>query len=99
MEIEKIIQDVKTGKAIILDVREREEWDEGHIKGAMHYSLGRIQRGEIPAIPKDILIYTHCRAGVRGAEAAEALMNAGFTQVVCLGGYEDWKSAGGNVIE
>lgn len=99
MNIDNTIKEVKENQAIILDVRRDDEWAEGHIKGAMHYDIVRIENGEIPAIPKDTIIYTHCRGGWRATRAVEALEKAGFTKVVCLGGYSDWKDAGGEVVE
>lgn len=99
MDISNIIEQVNTNAAIILDVRTDDEWSAGHIKGAVHYELSRIENGELPAIPKDTTIYTHCRSGGRATRAQNILAEAGFTNVVCVGGYNDWKHAGGDVVE
>jgi hydroxyacylglutathione hydrolase len=99
MDISTIIEEVQNNKAIILDVRTDGEWEMGHIRGAMHYDLARIEAGELPAIPKDTRIYTHCRSGGRATEALHILAQNGFTNVLCLGGYLDWKEMGGPVVE
>jgi hydroxyacylglutathione hydrolase len=99
IDIQLVKDEVARGEAAIMDVRTQEEWDAGHIAGAMHYCLDRIAEGEIPALPRDMKIYTHCRSGGRATQAAEKLANAGFSKVVCLGGYLDWKEAGGPVVE
>lgn len=98
-EIINILSEVQQKKAIILDVRRGDEWLDGHIDGSIHLDLEKIQNGEVPDISKNTIIYTYCRSGGRALQAGETLRKKGFENIVCLGGYEDWKEAGGPVIE
>lgn len=77
---------------IILDVREQEEYDEGHIQGAILLPVGMIDEdtamGVIPA--KDTVVLVYCRSGNRSKTAAAALAELGYTQVYEFGGIRDW---------
>ncbi len=76
---------------IILDVREQEEFDEGHIKGSILIPYTEIsERAEemLPDKDKEILVY--CRSGRRSKIAAEALVKLGYTNVKEFGGIIDW---------
>jgi molybdopterin/thiamine biosynthesis adenylyltransferase/rhodanese-related sulfurtransferase len=81
---------------VILDVREQEEWDEGHIPGALHIPRGhlesRIERAA-PDSSRPVLVY--CSAGNRSAFAAKTLGELGYDDVTSLaGGFTDWKRSG-----
>ena len=85
-----------TQKAIILDVREDDEWREQHIPNALHIPLGQLSNklNELAAY-KNTTIITQCRSGRRSAQAQQFLLSAGFTQVVNLaGGLIDWSAQG-----
>jgi len=72
---------------VLIDVREPNEWKEGHIKGARHIPLGKLddRLGEIRSeSPDEVVIY--CRSGNRSATAANLLVKGGFEQVSHLGG-------------
>jgi molybdopterin/thiamine biosynthesis adenylyltransferase/rhodanese-related sulfurtransferase len=82
--------------AVFLDVRERDEWEEGHIPGAVHIPRGtleyRIGR-ELRDPSQEIVVY--CAAGVRSAFAAKTLAELGYEQVASLaGGFTDWTRNG-----
>jgi molybdopterin/thiamine biosynthesis adenylyltransferase/rhodanese-related sulfurtransferase len=82
--------------AVIVDVREQDEWDEGHIPGAVHIPRGflesRIERAA-PDASSQVLLY--CSAGNRSAFAAKTLEDMGYEDVVSLaGGFTDWKRNG-----
>jgi rhodanese-related sulfurtransferase len=69
--------------AILLDVREKAEWDEAHVEGAVLLPNSKIQKGLdiktlLETIPKDKIVYTHCRAGRRALAAAEELSRQGY---------------------
>ena len=77
---------------IILDVRRPDEFDAGHIPGAVNVANESIGTAEIPELPdKDQLIMVYCRSGRRSKEASEKLVNLGYTNIVEFGGILDWK--------
>ena len=77
---------------IILDTREQDEFDEGHIPGAILIPYTEIENKAIELIPdKDKLILVYCRSGRRSKIAAEALSKLGYTNVKEFGGIIDWE--------
>jgi len=87
---------IESGEPIVVDVREQNEWDEGHIPGAVHVPRGhlesRIERlAPDPARP----VVVYCSVGNRSAFAAKTLAELGYEDVVSLaGGFTDWKRNG-----
>ena len=80
------------GDAIILDVREQEEFDAGHIPNAVLLPYTQInERAERVLPDKEAQILVYCRSGRRSKIAAEALASLGYTQVYEFGGIIDWK--------
>ncbi len=76
---------------IILDTREQDEFDEGHIPGAILIPYTEIENKAIEMIPdKDKLILVYCRSGRRSKIAAESLAKLGYTNVKEFGGIIDW---------
>ena len=76
---------------IILDVREQEEYDQGHIPGAILISHEEIaEKAEEVLTDKDQLILVYCRSGRRSKIAAEALVELGYTNIKEFGGIIDW---------
>ena len=77
---------------IILDTREQDEFDEGHIPGAILIPYTEIENKAEEMLPdKDKLILVYCRSGRRSKIAAEALSKLGYTNVKEFGGIIDWK--------
>ena len=77
---------------IILDVREQDEFDAGHIPGAILLSYTKIESKAGEMLPdKDKLILVYCRSGRRSRIAAEALARLGYTNIKEFGGIIDWK--------
>jgi len=86
----KQIMDTEEGY-IILDVRTREEYDEGHIPGAILISHEEIaEKAEDVLTDKNQLILVYCRSGRRSKIAAEALVELGYTNIKEFGGIIDW---------
>ena len=86
----KRIMDSEEGY-IILDVRTQEEYDEGHIPGAIVISHEEIEeKAEDVLTDKDQLILVYCRSGRRSKLAAEALVELGYTNIKEFGGIIDW---------
>ena len=86
----KQIMDSEEGY-IILDVRTREEYDQGHIPGAIVIPHEEIaEKAEDVLTDKDQLILVYCRSGRRSKIAAEALVELGYTNIKESGGIIDW---------
>ncbi len=81
---------------VFVDVRERDEWEEGHIPGAVHIPRGHLEsriEGAVPDHANPVVVY--CAGGSRSAFAAKTLNELGYTDVVSLaGGFTDWKQNG-----
>jgi rhodanese-related sulfurtransferase len=81
--------------AVLVDVREDDEWQAGHAAGALHLPLSQIalRVGEIPPAPTPLVVV--CRVGARSQMLAEALVARGRADVANLaGGMEAWAAAG-----
>lgn len=86
----KQIMDSEEGY-VILDVREQDEYDAGHIPGAILIPYTQIDEKANEMLPdKDQLILVYCRSGRRSKIAAEALVEIGYTSIKEFGGIIDW---------
>ena len=79
------IRDLLEEDACIIDVREWEEWDIAHIKGAKFIPLSELRK-RLDEIPKNIPVYLHCRSGQRSYNAVMALQNLGYTDIYNISG-------------
>ena len=81
---------------LFVDVRERDEWEEGHIPGAIHVPRGRLEsRIEQAAPDREAPLVLYCSGGARSAFAAKTLEALGYANVTSLvGGYTEWKRNG-----
>ena len=77
----------------LLDVREPDEWQAGHIAGAQHIPLGQL-RERLAEVPKDRTILAVCRSGSRSEAAMRGLRTLGYTVENLEGGVTAWKRAG-----
>ena len=80
----------------IIDVRERDEWVQGHLPGAQHLSRGFLELQIEQLQPdRDAPIVVYCAGGVRSLLAARDLQTMGYTDVSSMsGGFNGWKNAG-----
>jgi rhodanese-related sulfurtransferase len=80
----------------LIDVREEEEWRQGHAPGARHLCKGIIERDIERTVPdRDAQIVLYCGGGFRSALAAEALQRIGYARVASMdGGWRAWTAAG-----
>ena len=86
----KEIMDTQEGY-VILDVREQDEYDAGHIPGAILIPYTQIEEKAEEMLPdKDQQILVYCRSGRRSKIAAEALVELGYTNIKEFGGIIDW---------
>lgn len=81
---------------VLVDIRERDEWQQGHIPGAHFIPRGFLELQIEDLVPdRDAPIIVYCAGGVRSALGALALRQMGYTRVESLvGGFQAWKSAG-----
>ena len=83
----------KETKLVLVDVREKNEWDFGHINGAIHIPLGQLA-GRIKELDSQASTVVYCRSGSRSSAGAAMLKKAGFTDVRNLsGGMIAWEMA------
>lgn len=78
----------------IVDVRTSEEWQSGHIPGAYHFELNRLE-DSLEYLPRDRPVVLLCRSGYRASSAASLLKKHGFPSVINMrGGMQAWKQSG-----
>ena len=87
---------MKSDNVVLVDVREKEEWDEEHIPDAIHLSRGTIELDIEEKVPDaETMIICHCGGGGRSALAAESLQKMGYKNVRSMaGGFKTWKALG-----
>ena len=86
----KKIMDTETDY-VILDVRTQEEYDQGHIPGAIVIPDTEIKARAEEVLPdKDEMILVYCRSGRRSKKAAQILAELGYTNILEFGGILDW---------
>src|SRR5437016_231686 len=85
---------MKSDNVVLVDVREKEEWDEGHIPDAIHLSRGTIELDIEEKVPDaETMIICHCGGGGRSALATESLQKMGYKNVRSMaGGFKAWKA-------
>jgi molybdopterin/thiamine biosynthesis adenylyltransferase/rhodanese-related sulfurtransferase len=103
-ELRATVREVTPGEAELLaeqgvtlvDVRESNEWEEGHLPGAIHVPRGFLEsriEGAVPDRDRPLILY--CAGGVRSVLAARQIAELGYTDVVSMsGGFQQWKSEG-----
>ncbi len=85
------------GQAIILDVREPDEWAQARIPGAIHVPLQQIP-SRIAELPKDLQIVCQCASGGRSASATRFLAQSGLNASNMVGGIMQWHREGLPVV-
>ncbi len=95
-EFEKLWQDKKN---IVLDVRTKKEFENGHIPGAMNLDVnGPDFDQKVAELQKDKVYLVHCAAGVRSARACDKMSRMGFLHLVDLApGFRGWEKGGKQV--
>jgi rhodanese-related sulfurtransferase len=85
-------------RAVILDVREPNEFNLGHLPGAVHIPRGQLENRVEAMIPKTSTVIVYCGGGSRSALAADTLQVLGYTDVKSMtGGFRDWATNGAPV--
>lgn len=91
---EKIMENLEQKKAVMVDVREKNEWDAGHLAGAKLIPWSKIRfassRKKLKELPDDdLIVYCHCKAGVRALRAAKKLKEIGYDVRPLKAGFEE----------
>ena len=80
----------------LLDVRGLDEWERGHLEGAVHVPRGKLEEEVEMALPdksKEVIVY--CAGGVRSLLAGQTLKRLGYAKVISMdGGFGDWEDEG-----
>ncbi len=97
--LETVKERLNDNSAILVDVREQKEWDDGHLKDARLVPLSRLKvDAEAEKLTKDLskkkIVYCHCGAGVRACTAADILKKQGYDVRPLKPGYKDLIKAG-----
>ena len=97
--LDTVKENLKAGKAVLIDVREQKEWDEGHLKATRLIPQSKLKMETglaelLKSLPKDKVIYTHCRAGGRALACGEILKKHGFDVRPLKAGYKELTEAG-----
>jgi rhodanese-related sulfurtransferase len=77
----------------LLDVREQDEWDAGHIDGSQHIPLGQLAM-RLDEVPRDRTVVAVCRSGSRSDRAAKGLRERGYRAENLDGGVTAWSRSG-----
>ena len=95
VSVDEAIERMEKG-AQLIDVREDNEWQEGHAAGARRMGRGVLERDIIHEIPdKSAELILYCGGGYRSAMAADNLQKMGYTNVFSMaGGWRAWKESG-----
>ena len=80
------------GPAVLLDVREQDEWDAGHAPQAVHLPMSEIS-ARVGEIPRELAVVCVCRVGGRSGAVAAALNHAGWQAYNLAGGMSAWAAA------
>ncbi len=97
--LETVKKSVGSGKAVLVDVRETDEWKDGHITQARHVALSDLKSG-VPVeklkekIPAGSVVYLHCASGRRCLAAADLLKKQGYDVRPLKDGFDGLVKAG-----
>jgi rhodanese-related sulfurtransferase len=85
---------IASGELDVVDVREPNEWANGHVPGSRLLPLGRLRAAPRASLPRDGIIFI-CAAGIRSETAARVAVGLGYTRVYNLvGGTRGWTQSG-----
>lgn len=97
--LEAVQKNVEREKAVLVDVREKAEWDRGHIKDSVFLPLSALKKGIDKKklrekVPKEKILYTFCVIGKRAVTAGEILKELGYEARPLKPGYKELIEAG-----
>jgi rhodanese-related sulfurtransferase len=85
------------GGAVLVDIREMDEWLAGHAPMAIHIPMGELATRSVELNASDPILFI-CRSGRRSDHAVGALVKAGYHAINLTGGMQAWQQAGGAVV-
>jgi len=96
IDVNQLAKQLENNEVKLVDIREQDEWDQGHIKDSIHIPRGHLELQIETHIPnRDQPIAITCAGGVRSLLGARDLETMGYTNVVSVaGGFNGWKNAG-----
>lgn len=93
-----IMEKQKQPDTVFLDVREPNEWNLGHVPGAVHVPRGQLEGKIEGVLDRDANIVIYCARGSRSALAADTMQQMGYKHVSSLiGGFGAWAEGGGEI--
>lgn len=95
VDVQEAARAARAGEAVLLDVREHEEWAHGHAAEAVHVPMGELRQD---TVPRDRPVLVVCRVGGRSAAVASALAGLGYDVANVTGGMLSWSAAGLPVV-
>jgi len=94
------LRQMQDGEVLILDAREKEEFETSHIKGAEYFGYNNLEMSVLEDVPKDQPIVLYCSIGYRSEKVGEKLQQMGFTKVYNLyGSIFEWVNQGEPVVD
>lgn len=85
------------GSTLLLDVREDDEWQQGHAVGALHIPMGEVPV-RLAEVDPEATVYVMCHAGGRSQRVAQYLLRNGYRAVNVTGGILAWSAAGRPIV-
>jgi rhodanese-related sulfurtransferase len=96
--LDQVKTEMAKNEAVLVDVREQKEWDEGHIEGALLLPLSWLRDASKESVaeklPAKKILYVHCRSGARARTAAGMLKKQGYDARPLKSGFEELVQAG-----
>ena len=97
--LDTVLKNVTAEKAVLVDVREKKEWDAGHVEGAIFLPLSALKKGVdaetlAKVLPADKFLYIHCVVGKRAVTAGNVLEEFEYAVRPIKPGYEELIEAG-----
>ena len=100
VSLQELKQGLADGSIVLVDIREQNEWDAGHIPGASLHPLSAFDPAALPKSEPGRRVVLHCRSGRRTLAALEAAQSAGRDDIRAHfgGGMLEWQGAGEKVV-
>ncbi len=85
------------GGSLLIDVRTAKEYKADHAEGSVNLPLESIEKGKVPTVAKDKIIYVYCHSGKRASQAKAILEQTGYNNVINITSLYNWVAMGGKV--